>query len=116
MGRITPIPRREHSVLTVARKPSRLLAGDGQVKLSLQYLEAPAKVLFATSATTTCTPFIPRDRVAASALLVAPSNIRTLSSLGRESGPFDVVSDEKIGVPIPPSRVSVSSVRGWLFI
>jgi len=41
---------------------------------------------------------------------VAPSNIRTLSSLGRESGPFDVVSDEKIGVPIPPSRVSVSSL------
>jgi hypothetical protein len=100
----------------IARKPSRLLAGEGYVKLSAQYCDAPAKVLFFSSATTTCTPFIPRDRVAASALRAFPSSINTLANLCCEPGLFKLSSDGQIVVPLPPSNAVVSWIRDWLFI
>jgi hypothetical protein len=49
-------------------------------------LEAPASVLVVSSATTTGTPLLPRERVAAKALRVLPSRITTLSFRESDSG------------------------------
>jgi len=83
---MTRIPRREHSALTVERNDRKPSVGDGYVKLSLQYLETPASVLVVSPATTTGTPLLPRERVAARALRVLPSRIRTLSFRESDSG------------------------------
>src|SRR5882724_2993815 len=88
IGKITRIPRREHSALTVERNDRKSSVGDGYVKLSLQYLEAPASVLLVSSATTTGTPLLPRERVAAKALRVSPSRIRTFSAPFQFCGAF----------------------------
>src|SRR6266481_2639841 len=79
MGKITRIPRREHSALTVERNNRKSAVGEGYVKLSLQYFEEPERVLFVSSATTTGTPLLPRERVAAKALRALPSRIRIFS-------------------------------------
>src|SRR5882762_5839181 len=79
IGKITRIPRREHSALTVERNDRKSAVGEGYVKLSLQYFEEPERVLFVSSATTTGTPLLPRERVAAKALRALPSRIRIFS-------------------------------------
>src|SRR5260221_2129081 len=81
IGKITRIPRREHSALTVERNDRKSAVGEGYVKFSLQYFEEPARVLFVSSATTTGMPLLPRERVAAKALRALPSRIRIFSIL-----------------------------------
>src|SRR2546427_10956523 len=79
IGKITRIPRREHSALTAERNDRKSSLGEGHVKLSLKYFEEPTRVLFVLSATTTGMPLLPSERVAAKALRALPSRIRIVA-------------------------------------
>src|SRR6266404_7200219 len=118
IGKITRIPRREHSALTVERNDCKPAVGEGYVKFSLQYFEEPARVLFVSSATTTGMPLLPRERVAAKALRALPSRMRIFSILCRRSPRAHTGSGPGVLLPVKGSDAVFSSVMAWkrLFI
>src|SRR5579864_2800606 len=79
MGKITEMPRCMHSDLIVEINPSGFSPGEGYTNVSPQYWDVPARVLFDSPATTTHTPLLPNERVAASAPRVLPSVMRTFA-------------------------------------